>query len=137
MIACLNHAFPGIEDSGSRSTPRFYPFSSWDIVQLAKTTHHQLITNIYHKNEKGKPCEMDLPLLKNDVSDYRWVITSYNYCYPLKNLPYLLAQNAAGQPIPVAFQPLSTKNTVPKIGEIFLGITTIAVKFIQNPLNYK
>jgi len=54
MIACLNHAFPGIEDSGSKSASRFYPFSFWDIVQLAKTTHHQLIPNVYHKSEKGK-----------------------------------------------------------------------------------
>ncbi len=23
---------------------------------------------IYHKNEKGKLCEMDLPLLKNDIT---------------------------------------------------------------------
>jgi len=23
---------------------------------------------IYHKNEKGKPCEMDLPLWKNDIT---------------------------------------------------------------------
>jgi hypothetical protein len=23
---------------------------------------------IYHKIEKGKPCEMDLPLLKNDIT---------------------------------------------------------------------
>ena len=25
---------------------------------------------IYHKNEKGKPGEMDLPLLKNDITDF-------------------------------------------------------------------
>jgi hypothetical protein len=24
---------------------------------------------IYHKNEKGKPCEMDLPLMKNDITN--------------------------------------------------------------------
>jgi hypothetical protein len=24
---------------------------------------------IYHKNKKGKPCEMDLPLLKNDITN--------------------------------------------------------------------
>jgi hypothetical protein len=24
---------------------------------------------IYHKNEKGKLCEMDLPLLKNDITN--------------------------------------------------------------------
>ena len=24
---------------------------------------------IYHKNEKGKPCETDLPLLKNDITN--------------------------------------------------------------------
>ena len=24
---------------------------------------------IYHKNERGKPCEMDLPLLKNDITN--------------------------------------------------------------------
>jgi hypothetical protein len=23
---------------------------------------------IYHKNERGKPCEMDLPLSKNDIT---------------------------------------------------------------------
>jgi len=23
---------------------------------------------IYHQNEKGKPCEIDLPLLKNDIT---------------------------------------------------------------------
>jgi len=27
-----------------------------------------LVLYIYHKNEKGKPCEMDLPLLKNDIT---------------------------------------------------------------------
>jgi len=24
--------------------------------------------DIYHKNKKDKPCEMDLPLLKNDIT---------------------------------------------------------------------
>ena len=24
---------------------------------------------IYHKNQKGKPCEKDLPLLKNDITN--------------------------------------------------------------------
>jgi len=28
-----------------------------------------LICYIYHQNEKGKLCEMDLPLLKNDISN--------------------------------------------------------------------
>jgi hypothetical protein len=27
---------------------------------------------IYHKNQKGKPCEMDLPLLKNDITRIFW-----------------------------------------------------------------
>jgi len=24
---------------------------------------------IYHKNEKGKPCKMDLPVFKNDITN--------------------------------------------------------------------
>jgi len=28
-----------------------------------------LVHYIYHKNEKGKPCEMDLSLLKNDITN--------------------------------------------------------------------
>jgi len=28
-----------------------------------------LVHYIYHKNDKGKPCEMDLPLLKNDITN--------------------------------------------------------------------
>jgi hypothetical protein len=28
--------------------------------------------NIYHKNEKSKPCKMDLPLLKNDITQILW-----------------------------------------------------------------
>jgi len=28
-----------------------------------------LVHYIYHKNEKGKPSEMDLPLLKNDITN--------------------------------------------------------------------
>ena len=75
MSACLNHAFPEIEDSGSKSAPRFYPFSFWDIVQFAKTTHRQLITNIYHKSEKGKLRKQDLPLLKSDITTFELALT--------------------------------------------------------------
>ena len=28
-----------------------------------------LVHYIYHTNEKGKPCEMDLPLLKDDITN--------------------------------------------------------------------
>jgi len=28
-----------------------------------------LVHYIYHKNEKGKTCQMDLPLLKNDITN--------------------------------------------------------------------
>jgi hypothetical protein len=28
-----------------------------------------LVRYIYHKNEKGKPSEIDLPLLKNDITN--------------------------------------------------------------------
>ena len=41
-------------------------------IYLAKTAHHQLIPNIYHKSEKGKPYKMDLPLLKNDIPNNLW-----------------------------------------------------------------
>jgi len=75
MIACLYHAFPEIEDSGSKSAPRFYPFGFWDIVKFAKTTHRQLITNIYHKSEKGKPRKQDLPLLKSDITTFELALT--------------------------------------------------------------
>ncbi len=30
---------------------------------------------IYHKNEKGKPGEMDLPLLKNDITGSEPTVT--------------------------------------------------------------
>jgi len=37
-------------------------------IYLAKTAHHQLIPNIYHKSEKGKPYKMDSPFLKNGTA---------------------------------------------------------------------
>jgi len=83
MIACLYHAFPEIEDSGSKSAPRFYPFSFWDIVKFAKTTHRQLITNIYHKSEKGKPRKQDLPLLKSDITT---IFYRYDTCVLLQKV---------------------------------------------------
>ena len=39
-------------------------------IQIPCHTHNLkpvLADYIYHKNEKGKLCEMDLPLLKNDI----------------------------------------------------------------------
>jgi len=49
----------------------FYTFRSLK-VQIPCHKHNLkpfLADYIYHKNEKGKPGEMDLPLLKNDITD--------------------------------------------------------------------
>ena len=35
---------------------------------------------IYHKNEKGKPCEMELPFLKNDITNNLWPQKPVVYC---------------------------------------------------------
>ena len=50
-------------------------------IYLAKTAHHQLIPNIYHKSEKGKPYKMDLPLLKKR---YHTDLKALIFTFPLQ-----------------------------------------------------
>jgi len=40
---------------------------------------------IYHKNEKGKPPKMDLPLLKNDIPNNLWPQKPVVYCSEMKS----------------------------------------------------
>ena len=64
MISCLHLQFTKSEDFLPRSNLCF----------LAKTTGSSISTSSTYivfltKLQKGKPCQIDLPLLKNDITD--------------------------------------------------------------------